>query len=152
MSYTGHTWTTGETITADKMNNIEEGIAEASQSGGNPIITFNFWGFGSISTYWCFAIGELDGDTYIAKRLVNSDNDVLLTTVIYNPNGEYVYSLPLSVPKTEGWALLFQKPSTEYYDTTVSGDISQSTVSFNYGSVGDAYIITGDCTINITAI
>lgn len=34
MSYTAHTWTNGETITAAKMNNLEEGIAEAAQSGG----------------------------------------------------------------------------------------------------------------------
>lgn len=38
MSYTEHTWTTGETITADKMNNIEEGIVEASQSGSSALI------------------------------------------------------------------------------------------------------------------
>ena len=30
MSYTPHTWTTGETITASKMNNIEEGLQDAS--------------------------------------------------------------------------------------------------------------------------
>ena len=34
MPYVEHTWTNGETITAAKMNNIEEGIAEAAQSGG----------------------------------------------------------------------------------------------------------------------
>lgn len=34
MSYTPHTWQTGETITAAKLNNIEEGISEAAQSGG----------------------------------------------------------------------------------------------------------------------
>ena len=27
MSYTPHTWVTGETITADKLNNMEGGIA-----------------------------------------------------------------------------------------------------------------------------
>lgn len=34
MSYTEHTWVDGETITAAKLNNIEEGISEAAQSGG----------------------------------------------------------------------------------------------------------------------
>lgn len=34
MSYEQHEWVNGETITAEKMNNIEEGIVEASQSGG----------------------------------------------------------------------------------------------------------------------
>ncbi len=34
MAYEPHTWTDGETITAAKINNIEEGIAEAAQGGG----------------------------------------------------------------------------------------------------------------------
>ena len=34
MSYTTHEWVDGETITAAKLNNIEEGIGEASQQGG----------------------------------------------------------------------------------------------------------------------
>ena len=34
MSYTPHTWVNNETITAAKLNNIEEGITEAAQSGG----------------------------------------------------------------------------------------------------------------------
>lgn len=34
MSYTAHTWVNNETITAAKLNNIEEGIQEAAQSGG----------------------------------------------------------------------------------------------------------------------
>lgn len=34
MAYVEHEWVNGETITAEKMNNIEEGIVEASQSGG----------------------------------------------------------------------------------------------------------------------
>lgn len=38
MPYVEHTWTNGETITAAKMNNIEEGIAEAAQSGGGGML------------------------------------------------------------------------------------------------------------------
>jgi hypothetical protein len=34
VSYTAHTWVDREVITASKMNNIEEGINEASQTGG----------------------------------------------------------------------------------------------------------------------
>ena len=34
MSYVKHTWVNNEAITASKMNNIEDGIEEASQSGG----------------------------------------------------------------------------------------------------------------------
>lgn len=37
MSYTKHTWIDGELVTAAKMNNIENGIEEAS-SGGGPLV------------------------------------------------------------------------------------------------------------------
>lgn len=43
MPYVEHTWTNGETITAAKMNNIEEGIAEAAQSGGGALIVNSDW-------------------------------------------------------------------------------------------------------------
>lgn len=34
MSYTPHTWVDDETISAEKLNNIESGIEEAAQGGG----------------------------------------------------------------------------------------------------------------------
>lgn len=34
MSYEKQTWECGETITADKLNHMEEGIENASSSGG----------------------------------------------------------------------------------------------------------------------
>ena len=44
MSYNKHTWTNGEIITAEKMNNIEEGIAEIEQGesgGGSEVLEVN---------------------------------------------------------------------------------------------------------------
>lgn len=43
MSYEKQTWTTGDTITAEKLNHIEEGIESADNGGSisEPIITFN---------------------------------------------------------------------------------------------------------------
>lgn len=43
MSYTPHTWTTNETITAAKLNNIEDGVQEAAQSGGGALIVNSSW-------------------------------------------------------------------------------------------------------------
>lgn len=34
MAYERHNWVCGETVTADKMNNLEDGIEEAMSSGG----------------------------------------------------------------------------------------------------------------------
>ena len=38
MSYTPTTWANGDTITAEKMNNIEQGIVDASSGGGGVLI------------------------------------------------------------------------------------------------------------------
>ena len=43
MSYTPNTWTTGDTITATKLNNIEQGIANAG-GGGAMIVTSTYDG------------------------------------------------------------------------------------------------------------
>lgn len=127
---------------------MEDGIANAS----NPLITFNFNGFGSTSTYWYFAIGEYDTEeeAYIAKRMVAENYwDTLFDINIFAPNGEYVFPCHFPIPKKEGMCLLFLHPSDTYYNTTVSGNISQDTVEIHFGSIGEAHIITGDCTINI---
>lgn len=34
MSYTPHTWQTGETVTAEKLNALEQGVANAGGGGG----------------------------------------------------------------------------------------------------------------------
>lgn len=41
MSYVKHTWVNNEAITASKMNNIEDGIEEAAQSGGGGALIVN---------------------------------------------------------------------------------------------------------------
>ena len=153
MAYTPHTWTTNETITAAKLNNLEEGVSSAG--GGNPLITFNFSGFGSYSFYLNFGIGEYDGanDEYVALPLIGipgiSGAPTLYTCSTYNPDGKLIFPCPLPIPKDDYLALVFLAPSNGF-TTTVSGNISQSTIDFAYGSTNPGYIITGDCTINIT--
>ena len=41
MSYTKTTWASGDTITAEKLNNIESGV-EAASAGGGAYITTSF--------------------------------------------------------------------------------------------------------------
>lgn len=42
MAYEPNNWTVGDVITAEKMNNIEQGIVEASQSGGDKYAPYDF--------------------------------------------------------------------------------------------------------------
>lgn len=40
MSYEKHTWQTGETITAEKLNNLEDGIASNSGESNDFVVSF----------------------------------------------------------------------------------------------------------------
>ena len=42
MSYEKPTWTCGETITADKLNHMEDGIAEGGSGGGVFVVHFTY--------------------------------------------------------------------------------------------------------------
>lgn len=56
MSYTPRTWTSGEVITAAKLNNIEEGISEASQSGGGFDAVVRMYHSNDSNGDWVFTI------------------------------------------------------------------------------------------------
>ena len=43
MSYTRHTWVDDESVTYEKLNNIEDGIEEAAQSGGGGGVDAIIW-------------------------------------------------------------------------------------------------------------
>ena len=65
MAYVEHEWVNGETITAAKLNNIEEGIVEASQSGGGGALICN-------SSY------DGDEDNFILDKTAQEIYDALL--------------------------------------------------------------------------
>ncbi len=85
MSYTPHTWGRKETITAEKLNNIEGGIAEAAQSGGgyDIIIRCNNSG-GWTSTASDYEIVEGSAED-IWKKI---DGGEPVSALLYNP---YIY-------------------------------------------------------------
>ena len=71
MSYTPHTWVNNETITAAKLNNIEEGISEAAQSGGGGVLICN-------SSY------DGNEDNYVLDKTAQEIYDALLAgTPVY---------------------------------------------------------------------
>lgn len=59
MSYEKHTWETGETITAEKMNNLEDGVASKDQSGEKTTILSINWQ-GSNTTIEAGKIAQLN--------------------------------------------------------------------------------------------
>ena len=71
MSYEKHTWETGETITAEKLNNIEQGMANVSTEGYEctEILTevFN----GSLTTE---LMGSFSGVSFTPSQLIEGDS------------------------------------------------------------------------------
>ena len=152
MSYVKQTWTSGDIISTERLNYMENGIAAAG-GGGNPLITFNFNGFGNSSFNLQFAIVEHDDDEYVAVRVPTGIGwDTLYQLNFVNPSGKYVFPCPMPVPQLENTYLVFAQPNVNYFSTSVDGNISQDTVTINFGSTIDAYIITGDCYIDLTAL
>lgn len=79
MAYVEHEWVNGETITAAKLNNIEEGITEAAQSGGGGVLICN-------SSY------DDDNDNYVLDKTAGEIYDALLAgTPVYI---KYQYGTP----------------------------------------------------------
>lgn len=90
MSYTQHEWTTGETITAAKLNNIEEGIEEAAQSGG---------GDGPLIVHFDTSTGLMDKTVQEIYDAMTSGTPAFLEYIYGAPGTDYEsnYSLaPIS--------------------------------------------------------
>lgn len=146
MSYTKHTWTDNETITAAKLNNIEDGIEEAAQSGGggNAILILNTHYLGTATNQ----IGALvylfqdDGDWVCYDDFCYNNNGIIFTGNATN----VVASLPL-LPDDTGIKVAWvtaQGYLTSPMDATFDGDIdSTPTTCYVLGTAQDAYFITG---------
>lgn len=107
MAYTKHTWVTNEVITASKLNNIEDGIADLSISGNiKQVAGFNDDGdlvpvtlgvaqFSDIGGIPPFANGVLaatainptTGDAFMAFIEFSTDTPKAGTFPTYNTNG-----------------------------------------------------------------
>lgn len=71
MSYTPRTWTSGEVITAAKLNNIETGISEAAQSGGGYDAIVRMYHSNNSADDWEYTI---ESGTFANLQSMVSDN------------------------------------------------------------------------------
>ena len=150
MSYEQHEWTTGETITAAKMNNIEDGIAEAAQSGGggNPIMHFiAHSGVSSASWLGSWRLAQKNGTKYE----VVYDWQSPLYVIAGAFGGEYYGVSPYPVPQIDGlYLVLVLDTSYVWIDISTDGNISESVVVTVSGYDYDGYVITGDFELEAT--
>lgn len=152
MGYTKHTWVNNETITATKLNDMEEGIS-MSNGGRTPIIKLVFPdGVSSGSKYFSFALCKYNNGTYSAQIVATVDDvvDTLRTVAIYSPfnAGEEAYILcPIPLPADDDLYLAICNPYG--FICTYNGNVGSSNVTINYGSTANGRIITGDFTLSL---
>lgn len=145
MSYVKTTWANGDVITADKLNNIENGIESAGSGGSGGGNTFglvietiampNSAGLGKFAF-----VHEVNGaweiiDTWSFEEVGASSGDMLTVTASY----------PLP-PESTGYKVVFYDVSGTWSGAyiTTEGDISESTMSVWINSAEfTAYEITG---------
>lgn len=145
MSYTRHNWIDPETIDAAKLNNIEDGIEEAAQSGGGggaktPIVYCTI-PFSGSRIFGRFLYVELSGGTYTALPWAASyENIIYALGVKYNA----IWMCPFPVPEDDDKFLVFIPNDSS---VVMSGNIASTPVT-----VGgeDAYIVHGDIYVSVT--
>lgn len=79
MSYTPTTWANGDTITAQKMNNIEQGIVDASSGGGGGVVVIPTTGVYSDETARISSVTAISA-TAVPNVLTAGKIPVLLIT------------------------------------------------------------------------
>lgn len=93
MAYTKKTWECGETITADALNHIEDGIEEASQGGAEPLVLHVISDDLNEMEYLDKTFGEIRRAFESGKPIYLMKNDESLNAVIINyyvPSGEVI--------------------------------------------------------------
>lgn len=148
MSYTPTTWTTGDTVTATKMNKLEQGVANA---GSSAIVRFSATAYGSSSqTYGWFVYCVYDSTN--SRWIVSEDNQTQWYWLIGYAN-EIPKIAPLEatiLPNADDVGLFFVVNGNP--TVSITGNISAvSQIYLSFGSVvaGQTYRITGNCTISL---
>lgn len=149
MSYTPTNWQTGDTITAEKMNNIEQGIVNAPKVA---VVTLDAEGFGSAS----HTFGAMVYATYEDNRwVVIADDDIAWVPVqgFIKPYWRVIPPQYTIIP-SENMYPIFVNGLGNDVDIEITGDIEETdNLYFNYGSlVLDAYRIYGNGSIKIIAL
>ena len=91
MSYTPTTWTSGDTITASKLNKIEQGIAESGSGGGWDIIIKVVGTLGGSNTTYTLLTDGTAADLY--DKLLAYD-PVTCLVIIIGGSGMYFQAEP----------------------------------------------------------
>ena len=126
MSYTPNTWTTGDTITATKLNNIEQGIANAGGGGSVVRVVVDFNGGGFEGTTVCYV-----GNAIYNETLQGYSIESPLTEYISGTPTARMY-IPVCLPSEDDGFKVFIYFDYSIHNVAgynVTGDISSTIVT-----------------------
>lgn len=146
MSYSPTTWSTGDTITASAMNKIENGIANA---GGSAIVRLSASGFPTQT--WVYGyIAWATYDSQNSRWVLTQSNEAFWYDIVGFANGAPVIIPPfLTVLPSSDDVGVFFFPYGHSIVSSVTGDITATDLYYSWGSLLDAYRITGDGSISL---
>ena len=125
-AYNPTTWECGDLITAEKMNKIEQGIANAGGGGSSDFSTAEI-SISGLSVSQC---------SVTSPHIITTPFDMIVADTAKYASGDIV-----TVALYKGKASI-SASVVGIGDITVSGDIESMG--------GDYYLVTGDCTITIS--
>lgn len=140
MAYTPTTWATGDTVTATKLNKLEQGVANAGGGNGGTVFyevtTTNFPS--SINTVGWFVYIKKSGNTYSFADMLSSNAQPI--TVYGNQTG--CWFSEVSVPALEDYYLGLSLSSGVTLTASTGGLSSTRIATFSE----NVYLVTGDFT------
>lgn len=140
MAYTPTTWVTGDTITATKLNKLEQGVANAGGGNGGTVfyeVTTTNFPSSSNAIGW-FAYIKKSGNAYSPANMLSS---IALPITVYG-NQTGCWFSEVSIPTLEDYYLGFSLASGVTL-TASTGGLSSTPIATPAGNI---YLVTGDFT------
>ena len=147
MAYTPTSWTTGDTITATKLNKIEQGIANAGGGGdyggsGFYVLTTTNYPNSSNTVGW-FRYAKKTGSTYAYVQFPFSG----VPSITVYGNGTVAHWPTIPIPTIDDYYLVFC-PNSGSTIASSSGGIATTPVTVS--GMNANYIVTGDFTVTLS--
>ena len=130
--YTPTVWRTGDIITAEKLNKIEEGIANAGQPSSDLSIAEVTLVSSSAESY------SLIGAAHLITLPMATDKQITANPVHVSTNDDYTAEI-----------VMYKNYAEMYFDTDTLPTVV-TTGNVTYDSETGYFEITGDCTITIS--
>lgn len=141
MAYERHNWQCGETVTAELLNNIEDGIAEAldcCSGGGSNVATFEFGAYTSEQNDYAFALSGIPLWASPQEIFSALDKGKTIEIELTNSTKEFVGEVSSSGELLKSVKFISIVPSADPNHALDSGTVTLETTKDNGNVVQEA--------------